>query len=84
MTFRDLLRLGLAAAVTGLLPAAALAVEGGSGAYLLGSRDTFAGIAPPPGTYFSVDVFHLDGQVPYLAIGGIVVTQATTKELNYS
>ena len=79
MTFRDLLRLGLAAVGAGLLPAAALAVEGGSGAYLLGSRDTFAGIAPPPGTYFSVDVFHLDGQVPYLAIGGIVVTQATTK-----
>jgi hypothetical protein len=73
------MRSGLAAVVAGLLPAAALAVEGGSGAYLLGSRDTFAGIAPPPGTYFSLDVFHLDGQVPYLAIGGIVVTQATTK-----
>jgi hypothetical protein len=79
MTVRDLMRMGLAAVVAGLLPAAALAVEGGSGAYLLGSRDTFAGIAPPPGTYFSLDVLHLDGQVPYLAIGGIVVTQATTK-----
>jgi hypothetical protein len=62
-----------------LLPVSpAAAVEGGSGAYLLGSRDTFAGIAPPPGTYFSLDVFHLDGQVPYLAIGGVIVTQATT------
>jgi len=79
MTVRDLMRMGLAAVVAGLLPAAALAVEGGSGAYLLGSRDTFAGIAPPPGTYFSLDVLHLDGQVPYLAIGGIVVTQAATK-----
>jgi hypothetical protein len=79
MTVSDLLRMGLAAVVAGLLPAAALAVEGGSGAYLLGSRDTFAGIAPPPGTYFSLDVLHLDGQVPYLAIGGIVVTQATTE-----
>ena len=78
MTIRELLRPGLPALAAALVPAAALAVEGGSGAYLLGSRDTFAGIAPPPGTYFSLDVFHLDGQVPYLAIGGIVVTQATT------
>jgi hypothetical protein len=75
---RDLMTSALLSAVAGLVPAAALAVEGGSGAYLLGSRDTFSGIAPPPGSYFSVDVFHLDGQVPYLAIGGIVVTQATT------
>lgn len=78
MTFGDLVRRGLPAVTAALLPAAASAVEGGSGAYLLGSRDTFAGIAPPPGTYFSVDVFHLDGKVPYLAIGGIVVTEATT------
>jgi hypothetical protein len=61
-----------------LLPSASQAVEGGSGAYLLGSRDSFAGIAPPPGSYFSLDVFHLDGRVPYLAIGGIVVTDATS------
>ena len=26
------------------------AVEGGNGAYLLGSRDSLAGIVPPPGT----------------------------------
>ncbi len=79
MTFRNLVRTGLSAVSALLFPVAALAVEGGSGAYLLGSRDTFAGIAPPPGSYFSVDVFHLDGQVPYLAIGGIAVTEATTK-----
>lgn len=78
MRFRDLFRSGLPAVVASLIPVAALAVEGGSGAYLLGSRDTFAGIAPPPGTYFSIDIFHLDGKVPYLAIGGIVVTEATT------
>ena len=28
----------------------AIAVEGGTGAYLLGSRDSLAGIVPPPGT----------------------------------
>lgn len=66
------------ALIAALLPSPSQAVEGGSGAYLLGSRDTFAGIAPPTGTYFSVDIFHLDGQVPYLAIGGVIVTQATT------
>lgn len=73
--------LGVAALSVALLavqarPAAA--VEGGSGAYLLGSRDSFAGMAPPPGRYFTLDVFHLDGKVPYLAIGGIIVTEATT------
>jgi hypothetical protein len=31
----------------------ALAVEGGVGFYLLGSRTTMGGYVPPPGTYFS-------------------------------
>ncbi|TCU54655.1 hypothetical protein EDF58_10886 [Novosphingobium sp. PhB57] len=52
----------------------AWATEGGSGAYLLGSRDSVPGIVPPPGTYTSVDTFHLDGNVDFLAIGGAVLT----------
>jgi hypothetical protein len=36
-----------------LAAAPALAVEGGIGAYFMGTRDTFAGIVPPPGTYLS-------------------------------
>ena len=61
------------AVATGMLALSAtpsLAVEGGTGAYLLGSRDSFAGIVPPPGTYFSSDLVHLDGEVGFLALGG--------------
>lgn len=49
------------------------ATEGGSGAYLLGSRDSFAGIVPPPGTYLSVDVVGISGTAPFISIGGVVV-----------
>lgn len=57
-----------------LLAEPALATEGGSGAYLLGSRDSLAGIVPPPGTYLSADVLHIDGDVDFLAIGGAALT----------
>jgi hypothetical protein len=56
----------------------ALAVEGGTGAYLPGSRDTMAGIAPPPGTYFTVDVFHLESQAPFLPLNGLVFSDVTS------
>ena len=44
-----------ASAVLAFAGAAALAVESGSGVYLLGSKDPGAGLAPPPGIYFSSD-----------------------------
>jgi hypothetical protein len=56
-----------------LVSAPALATEGGSGAYLLGTRDSLAGIVPPPGTYLSVDVVGISGTAPFIAIGGVVV-----------
>ena len=65
--------LALAAALaTAGIPAHA--VEGGLGAYLLGSRDSLAGIAPPPGTYLTTDVIFIDGNAPTLAIGGVALT----------
>ena len=57
---------------TALFAAPALATEGGSGAYLLGTRDSFAGIVPPPGTYVSVDAVSISGDAPLIAIGGVV------------
>lgn len=54
-------------------PMPVFATEGGSGAYLLGSRDSFAGIVPPPGTHVSVDVVGISGTAPFIAIGGVVV-----------
>ena len=62
------------AAVALLLSAPAGAVEGGLGAYLLGSRDSLAGIAPPPGTYLTTDFIYIDGNAPTLAIGGVALT----------
>ncbi len=54
----------------------ALAVEGGTGAYLLGSRDTMAGIVPPPGTYVTTDFIHFEGSVNNVSIGGLPVVSA--------
>lgn len=39
------------------------AVEGGLGAYLLGSRTTFAGIVPGPGSYLGIDIVTSSGSV---------------------
>lgn len=54
------------------------AVEGGAGAYLPGSRDTMAGFAPPPGTYFTLDVFQLQSTAPFLPINGLVLSDVTS------
>jgi hypothetical protein len=55
----------------------ALAVEGGSGAYLLGSRDSLAGIVPPPGTYVTNDFVFISGKTAALSIGGAVLGNAS-------
>lgn len=60
-------------------PISALAVEGGTGAYLLGSRDSLAGIAPPPGTYLTNDFVHLDSDVSFLAIGGAALSDVDSR-----
>jgi hypothetical protein len=59
-------------------PEGAGAVEGGLGAYLLGSRDSLAGIAPPPGDYFTTDLIYIDGDAPVLAIGGVALTEVSS------
>jgi hypothetical protein len=76
----------VAAAVLAAAPA--YAVEGGLGAYLLGSRDSLAGIAAPPGNYLTTDIICIDGTVSFLALGGAVLTDATSTawllKLNYT
>ena len=76
------------AAASVSLGSEALAVEGGTGAYLPGSRDTMAGVAPPPGTYFTIDVFTLDSTAPFLPINGLVLSEvtssATVTKLNFT
>lgn len=48
----------------------ALAVEGGTSTYLLGSRDSLAGIVPPPGIYVTTQFIHVQGNVSFAALGG--------------
>lgn len=60
----------------------ALAVEGGIGAYFMGTRDTFAGIVPPPGTYLSFTYDHLEGDVDGLSVGGLPIRADTDLSLN--
>ncbi len=76
---RQFLRGGPLLAVGLTLAAPAAAVEGGLGAYLLGSRDSLAGIAPPPGDYLTTDFIVIDGSAPTLAIGGVALTDVTSK-----
>ena len=51
------------------------AVEGGTGAYLLSSRDLMAGYLPPPGTYILNDFIYINGSAPVLSLGGAIVSQ---------
>lgn len=62
--------LALSALMTLPLMRPAEAVEGGIGAYLLGSRDSFAGIVPGAGHYIGFDYVFLSGQTNGLSIGG--------------
>lgn len=67
-------RAAVAASLTAaVLAPAAHAVEGGIGAYFLGTRDSIAGIVPPPGTYLSFSYDHLKGDVSGVSIGGLPI-----------
>lgn len=46
-----------------VLPGAALAAEGGAGFYLLGSKTVGAGLTPPPGVFFSNDIYIYSGDL---------------------
>jgi hypothetical protein len=48
---RRLVLAALAAVLSALIPSPAMAVEGGTSFYLLGSKTTMAGYLPPPGFY---------------------------------
>lgn len=77
-----LFQAGSAVALIALSATQAMAVEGGIGAYFMGTRDTFAGIVPPPGTYLSFTFDHLEGEVDGLSIGGLPIRANTNLELN--
>lgn len=59
------------------------AVEGGIETYLLGSRDSFAGILPPAGSYFNNDFVFFSGQAPSLSAGGVTVSDPDIDVFTY-
>lgn len=63
----------LAASVLMTCPSLGLAIEGGTQTYLLGIRDSLAGVVPPAGIYFNNDLVLYSGQVPQLVLGGVGV-----------
>jgi hypothetical protein len=71
---------GIIAASLALLAATqqAMALEGGTGAYLLGSRDSMAGFVPPPGTYITNSSVFMNADAPTLSISGVPVTAPET------
>ncbi len=79
MKIGNALAAGLAIALLPAMPV--LATEGGSGHYLLGSRDALSGIVPPPGVYTSADMILLNANVDALSIGGVVLANADTEVL---
>jgi hypothetical protein len=81
-TCRQPLRAAALGTVLALAAAPALAVEGGIGAYFMGTRDTFAGIVPPPGTYLSFTYDYLEGNVDGLSVGGLPIRADTDLKLN--
>lgn len=63
-----------AASILAASTVSAYALEGGTGAYLLGSRDTVAGIVGAPGsTIITNNFFYWHGKGPTLPIGGFAV-----------
>jgi len=54
-------------------PSLGLAIEGGTQTYLLGIRDSLAGVVPPAGIYFNNDLVLYSGQVSELVLGGVGV-----------
>jgi len=60
----------------------AMAVDGGTGVYLLGKRGPLAAFVPKPGWYVTNDVYNYDaGSSDYLPLGDRVVRQADVQAL---
>lgn len=72
----------LTASFLAWIPEESGAVEGGIGAYFLGTRDTLSGIVPPPGTYLTFSFDRLEGSVDGVSIGGLPIRANAEIDLN--
>ncbi|WP_420587292.1 SphA family protein [Ruegeria sp.] len=79
---RPILGAMILAATTVLPVKPAIAVEGGIGAYFIGTRDTFAGFVPEAGTYTALTFDHLNGSVQGLSLGGLPIAADADVQLN--
>lgn len=61
-----------------------LAVESGIGAYLLGSRASFAGFVPEPGSYAALDIVASKGSVEGLSLAGLPIRADTEISLKFA
>ena len=81
---RQTLTAALTVLTLGLTPSMSAAVEGGIGAYQLGSRSSFAGIVPGPGFYGGIDYIYSDGSVEGLTLGGLPIQADTDLTLSFA
>jgi hypothetical protein len=73
-----------AAVALATTPTISSAVEGGAGAYLLGSRAAFAGIVPGPGFYVGLDYVYMEGSVEGLTLGGLPIRADTDLSVSFA
>lgn len=66
-----------------LLPTVTHAVESGTETYLLGSRDSMAGVLPPPGTYLNNDFQYYSASAPSISLGGAAIVGPKLNALVY-
>lgn len=76
------LEMVIIAASLALTAPTAMALEGGTSAYLLGSRDSFAGIVPGAGTYVGMDFIRFSGDIAGLSLGGLPIVADTSVDVN--
>ena len=75
-------RLAIGLVLATLAPASALAVESGTGAYLLGTRGLAAGFVPRPGVYISDSIIYLQSRTKQdISIGGAIVADPSIEAL---
>ncbi len=80
---KNLVRLAMGGLLMALHGTPGQAVEGGIETYLLGSRDSFAGVLPPPGSYWNNDFVFFSGSAPTLSSGNVSVTDPEIDVFTY-
>ncbi|MFK7881484.1 transporter [Roseobacter sp.] len=80
---KNTLGFALCASLSLAMTETAEAVEGGIETYLLGSRDSFAGILPPAGSYWNNDFVFFSGSAPGISAGGAAVVNPEIDVFTY-